>query len=83
LFGNDNIHNEAHFVESNIPNFFTGEFVFSVDKYELPQRRGNGFWTGRGVEPENIKHKFRFSPKLPSICINQKCSKGIGSLHIL
>jgi len=27
--------------------------------------------------------KFRFAPKLPSICINQKCLMGVGSLHIL
>jgi len=27
--------------------------------------------------------KFRFTPKLPSICINQKYSMGVGSLHIL
>jgi len=29
---------------------------------------------GRGAE--NIKYKFRFAPKLPGICINQKCSMG-------
>jgi len=34
-------------------------------------------------EPENIKYKFYFIPKLPSICINQKCSMEVGSLHIL
>jgi len=26
--------------------------------------------------------KFHFAPKLPSICINQKCSMGVESLHI-
>jgi len=26
--------------------------------------------------------KFRFVPQLPSICINQKCSVGVWSLHI-
>jgi len=31
---------------------------------------------------EKMKYKFRFVPKLPSICINQKCSMGVGSLHI-
>jgi len=30
---------------------------------------------------QNIK--FNFAPKLPSICINQKCSMGVESLHIL
>jgi len=27
--------------------------------------------------------KFRFAPKLSSLCINQKCSIGVGPLHIL
>jgi len=35
------------------------------------------------AEPENIKYKFRLAPKLPRICINQKYSMGVGSLHIL
>jgi len=39
------------------------------------------FGQGGGRKYEIIK--FRFVPKLPSICINQKCSMGVGSLHIL
>jgi len=31
---------------------------------------------------EARKYKFRFAPKLPSFCINQKCLMGLGSLHI-
>jgi len=31
---------------------------------------------------EGVKYKFRFTPKFPSICINQRCSMGVGSLHI-
>jgi len=31
-----------------------------------------------GAEPENLKYKFHFAPKLPSNCINQKCSMGVG-----
>jgi len=26
-----------------------------------------------------MNYKFSFSPKLPSICINQKCSMDVGS----
>jgi len=37
------------------------------------------FCTGREAEPENIKYKFHFAPKVPSICINQKCSMGVES----
>jgi len=36
-----------------------------------------------GPEPENIKYKLYFAPKLPSICIKQKYSLGVESLHIL
>jgi len=34
-----------------------------------------------GAGPKNIKYKFHFAPKLLSICINQKYSMGIGSVH--
>jgi len=37
----------------------------------------------RGGGAENLKYKFRFAPKLPIICIYQKCSMGVGLLHIL
>jgi len=57
------------------------EFVCSVDEYRLL----NG--AKRFLDRERIKKykiiKFRFASKLPSNCINQKCSKGVGSLHIL
>jgi len=36
LFGNDNIHNEAHYAATNIPIFLNAKFVCSVDKYQLP-----------------------------------------------
>jgi len=45
----------------------------------LPQWHGNG----RRAKPENTKYKFQFAPKLLSICINQKCSMVLGSLHFL
>jgi len=32
-----------------------------------------------GERAENIKYKFRFAPKLPSICINQICSIEVDS----
>jgi len=83
LFSNADIHNEAHYVTSNTPIFLFAEFVCSVDKYQLLQWRGDGFWTGKEAKPENIKYKFYFAPKLPNICINQKCSMEIESLHIL
>jgi len=53
---------------SNISIFL--KFSYSVDKYQPPQWSRNVFWTGR--EAEDTKYKFRFAPKLPSICINQK-----------
>jgi len=34
---------------------------------------------GRGRGAENIKYKFRYALKLPSICIIQKCSMEVGS----
>jgi len=36
---------------------------------------------GHGMDQNYKLIKFRFAPKLPSICINQKCSIGVGSLH--
>jgi len=32
---------------------------------------------------ENLKYKFCFAPKLLIVCINQKCSIGVGLFHIL
>jgi len=49
------MHYETHYVASNIPIFLSVEFVGSVDKYQPLQWRGNGFWTGRVPEPENLK----------------------------
>jgi len=37
LFGNDNIHNGAHYIASNIPIVLNAKFVCSVDKYQPPQ----------------------------------------------
>jgi len=36
---------------------------------------GSGTFFGQGVGAENTK--FRFAPKLPSICIKQKRSMGV------
>jgi len=48
LSGNNNIHNEAHYVASNIPICLkNAEFVCSVDEYQLLQLQRNDFWTGR------------------------------------
>jgi len=33
----------------------------------------------RFLEGRSSKYKFRCDPKLPSICINQNCSMGMGS----
>jgi len=41
------------------------------------QWHGTVFWTEGGA-----KYIIHFDPKLPSMCINQKCSIGVGSLHI-
>jgi len=56
------------------------EFVRSVNKYQLPSVALKRFLGRRRAE--NIKYKFRFAPKFPSFGINQKCSIGVGSLHI-
>jgi len=61
--------------------FFNAEFVCSIDKYQPLQWCENGFWTGRGQSQKT--YMFHFALKLPSICINHKCSMGVGSLHIL
>jgi len=47
LSGNDNIHDEAHYVASNIPIFLkNAEFACSVDKYKpCPQWSRRDFWT--------------------------------------
>jgi len=49
LSGNDNTHNEAHDVASNIPNFLkNAEFICSVDKYQPSQWCRSDFWSTRG-----------------------------------
>jgi len=55
LFDNDNIYYGAHYDTSNISIFLNTEFVCSVNKYQPPQWRGNGFWAGRG---RARKHKI-------------------------
>jgi len=62
-------------------SFINAVFVCSIDKYQPPQWGENGFWTGRGQSQKT--YQFHFAPKLPSICINQKCSMSVGSLHRL
>jgi len=57
---------------------FNSEFVCSVDKHRPPQWYRDDLWTGNGAE--NIKHKFRFAPKLSSIYINQKCSMRVSKV---
>jgi len=58
LFGNDNIHNEAHYVASNILILLKIEFFCSVDGDQPSRWHGIRFGQGGGTEPENIKHKF-------------------------
>jgi len=54
LSGIDNIHNEAHYVVSNIPFFLKNvEFVCSVDKYQPLSGAETIF--GRGWGAENLK----------------------------
>jgi len=48
--------------------FLNAEFVVGSINISPTQWCGNDFWTGGA---ENIKYKFRFAPKLPSIGINQ------------
>jgi len=71
LSGIDNIHNEAHYVASNISVFLNVGFVCSVDKRQplsMAQKRSLDREGGRA---ENLKYRFRFAPKLLIICINQ------------
>jgi len=66
LSGIDNIHNEVRYVESNMLNLFVASINVSPSRWR------------RNDLAENIKYKFRFTPKLPTICINRKCSMGEG-----
>jgi len=75
LSGVDNIHNEAHYVASNIPFFLNVGFVCSVDKrrpLSVAQERSLDREEGGA---ENLKYKFRFAPKL-LICLNQNFFNG-------
>jgi len=46
----------------------------------VKKRSGAGTFFGKTGGAENIKYKFYFAPKFPSICsINQKCSTGVVS----
>jgi len=74
LSGNNNIYNEAHYVASNIPIFFDSCCQPPlVARERFSDREGT----------EKIKYKFRFAPKFPSICINQKCLVRVESVRIL
>jgi len=55
-------------------------FVTTI-KVSSSQWRRNELWTEKGSE--NIKYKFRFAPKLPTICINRKCSIGVRSSQVV
>jgi len=57
--------------------------VCSVDNYQLLSGGETIFGQGGDQKIQYKIIKFRFALKLPSICINQKCSIGVGSLHIL
>jgi len=58
------------------------DFVCSVDKCQpLSVAQERSYREEGGAK--NLKYKFRFTPKLLIICINQKCSMGVGLLHIL
>jgi len=74
---------EAHYVASNIPIFLkNAEFVYSVDN--INPLSGGEMIFGQGGDQKYKIIKFRFAPKLPSFCINQKCSMEIvGTLHIV
>jgi len=63
LFGNEYIYNEAYYVVNSIPIFLNAEFVCSVDKYQPPKWRGNGFWTGRRQSQKTKNISFIF-PKI-------------------
>jgi len=84
LFGNDNIHNEAHYVANNIPIFLVAEFISSVDIHQPLSDAGTVYFLDR-EEARARKQKYKvFFLQIyqASVCINQKCSMRIGSLHI-
>jgi len=56
LFGNDNIHNEAHYVANNIPIFLDAEFVCSVNIHQLPSVAQKRFFDMEGARAR--KHKI-------------------------
>jgi len=71
-----------HIILQAIFHFLNAEFVCSINKISDPSIEQERF-LDRDRRVENIKCKFRSGPKLPIICINQKCSMGVGFLHIL
>jgi len=84
LSGSDNIYNEAHDVASNIPIIFFRKILnlYAASININPFSDAETIFGQRGYSKYKII-KFYFAPKLPSICINQKCSNEVGSLHIL
>jgi len=45
-----------------------------IKKLLIMKQCAEKFFLSGWVGAENIKYKFRFAPKFPSICINQECS---------
>jgi len=82
LSGNDNIHNEAHYVVSNI-TFFLKNAEFDAASINISPL-SLSVVQKRFLDSE-IKYKiikFCFAPKLPSICI-KNIQWVNGFLHIL
>jgi len=63
-------------------HFLNVKFVYSVDK-RPPLSVAQDRSLEREGEAENFKNKSRFTSKLTIIYINQKCSMGVGLMHIL
>jgi len=78
LSGNDNICNEADYVANNIP-FLSKRLKLFVASIDISLFSGAGTIFDRDGS-ENIT---LFCFNIAGICINQKCSMAVGSLHIL